>query len=258
MKVLSDYTQPRLRQSFCEIHGEFEEKCFGEIRLGCPLCSQEISEKRKKMEEEDEKRKEDYKKRELEKEKISKVELSNYSTPPLYREASFDNFLIKYRDNKDELEKAKKNLDIARKYVAGVVENRTNSLVISGDYGIGKTYMACAIANELRANKIEVIFREAGKITKAIDKSKRFNQDDDELSVINEFVNYEYLIIDDLGSTFAEKNEMLNLSLIIKERYNNKKRTMILSNLDKTAFENYVSQMLYRRLTEKGFFWEYK
>ena len=72
-------------------------------------------------------------------------EASNLNTLPYYSDMTLDSFdLRRHELQKDEVQHLSGILDVARGYAA----NPEGWLVFTGSYGVGKTHMAAAIANE--------------------------------------------------------------------------------------------------------------
>ena len=71
--------------------------------------------------------------------------------------------------------------------------------------GVGKTHLACSIANELIKMQKSVVFGSTIKPFGIIKKSYNNEIQENELKIISEFINYDVLIIDDLGKEKPSK-----------------------------------------------------
>jgi DNA replication protein DnaC len=102
--------------------------------------------------------------------------------------------------------------------------DKNNCLFITGQVGIGKTYLASCIANYVIKEKSKsVICMTDKQIMEYI--SSTFDSD-----VIRTFKTTSLLIIDDLGKANVSKFSLANLYSIIDGRYSNGMPTVITSN----------------------------
>lgn len=107
-----------------------------------------------------------------------------------------------------------------------------NGLIISGNIGYEKTYLAACIANKMiEQNKI-VLMEKSSSI---IDKIKEsFNKDGlSETQIIGLYSNVDMLIIDDFGSENLSKWALEKLNKIISNRYDNELPIVITTRYNK-------------------------
>lgn len=80
-------------------------------------------------------------------------------------------------------------------FLAKVLANQqTKGLFISGEFGIGKTYLSCAIANEFAENDKTVA------IFKTMELFQYINMNFGNLNqIIDDFIECDVLVVDDLG-----------------------------------------------------------
>jgi len=104
-------------------------------------------------------------------------------------------------------------------------------LMISGNYGSGKTHLAAAIAHELMKDGKQPIF---GTLIGLLGKIKASYSDwyskENEEQIINKYINCELLIIDDLGKEKPTQWVIEKIYYIINCRYENNKPIVITSN----------------------------
>ena len=165
----------------------------------------------------------------IEKDKIRKINLSkinklfkNNNLGKRQLNSTFENYKITNK-NKNAYENVKK-------YVDKLIKGTTNKgLFITGAYGVGKTYLASCIANEIIKNGKSVIF---GTLIQLLDFI-RDSYSDSEVSdkvYLNLYSSVDLLVIDDLGGenvTGWSRDEVL--AAVLTYRNQNKKITLFTS-----------------------------
>lgn len=168
----------------------------------------------------------------IEKDKIRNVNLSkinklfkNNNLGKRQLNSTFENYKITNK-NKTAYENVKK-------YVNKLIEGKTNKgLFITGAYGVGKTYLASCIANEIIKNEKSVIF---GTLIQLLDFI-RDSYSDSEVSdkdYLSLYSSVDLLIIDDLGKEKPTEWVLEKLFLIVNNRYNNYLPIIITTNYNR-------------------------
>lgn len=229
----------------CEIHGEQESNisCFNGKWSPpyCKICLEE--KKRQKQELEEQERKiEQERKREL----VKQSNLINSQIPPRFLKASFDN----YKTTTKEQGNAKK---ICLDY-AGNFENKLEagtSLVFVGNYGTGKTHLACSIAQEIMKKGYSVLYANTSKALRKV-KDTWNGGTEKEQEAINYFIRPDLLILDEIGLQYGSEAEKIILSEILNERYMQPKPTILISNLDINDLKEYITERVIDRMRDGG------
>lgn len=143
-------------------------------------------------------------------------------------ERFFEKTFESYQVNNNNI----KAFDTAKRFIQNfeTASTRGTGIIFYGSYGVGKTHLACSIANELIKLQKSVIFGSTIKLFGIIKKSYNNEIEADESKIISEFVNCDVLIIDDLGKEKPSEWVLEKLYYIINERYEHNKPIIITTN----------------------------
>ena len=117
-------------------------------------------------------------------------------------------------------------------------------LILVGNNGVGKTHLACSIANKLIENGIPVIYGTLINLLAELRNSYDTDNDISEMEIIKLYENVALLIIDDLGKEKPSEWGLEKLFTIINSRYEN--------NLPVIITTNYNQNSLVERLSLNG------
>ena len=160
-----------------------------------------------------------------------------------YDDSLFDDKSVNPEYNKTVKQNMRDNLKMALRYVSEFSIHAEN-LYLYGPSGTGKTFLASCIARELLNEGNLVLYRTSAQLMDDI-KDIKF-RDNKELE--NLVMNYELLIIDDLGTEMVSdlaKTEIFNL---INIRLLHKKKMIISSNLKLENIRDKYSERLSSRI----------
>lgn len=110
-----------------------------------------------------------------------------------------------------------------------------NFLILRGDPGVGKTWLAVAIGRHIfrsaqkRVRFPSIFFYPQEKIYEEIRDCYQYRKSETEL--MDRFAQCMLLVIDDLGSSRNNEWQAEKMSQIIRSRYDNRKATVITTNL---------------------------
>lgn len=149
----------------------------------------------------------------------------------------FDNF-----ETNNSNKKVFNNLkNYSEKLVNGIEKK---GLILVGNNGVGKTHLACSIANKLIENGIPVIYGTLINLLAELRNSYDTDNDISEMKIIKLYENVALLIIDDLGKEKSSEWGLEKLFTIINSRYEN--------NLPVIITTNYNQNSLVERLSLNG------
>lgn len=102
-----------------------------------------------------------------------------------------------------------------------------SNILISGSTGCGKSYLACALANEACLKGYKTMYYNMNKLIEQIMLSKA---DGSYLRLLSRLEKYPLIVIDDFGLQQINKELALTILQILEDRYK-KKATIIVSQL---------------------------
>lgn len=126
-------------------------------------------------------------------------------------------------------------------------------IVLWGDVGTGKTHMACAIANALRAKLRPVLYCTALEAVMLVKSSWKKSVDGlTEYDIYGRFGEPELLIIDEIGVQMGSDFERMVLTSIADIRSRNCLPTIIISNLKPAEIYDLLGERMFDRLVGFG------
>lgn len=148
-------------------------------------------------------------------------------------------------DNFESNNSNKKVLDNLKNYSEKLVDGiEKKGLILIGDNGVGKTHLACSIANKLIENGIPIIYGTLINLLAELRNSYDTDNNISEMEIIKLYENVDLLIIDDLGKEKPSEWGLEKLFTIINSRYEN--------NLPVIITTNYNQNSLVERLSLNG------
>ena len=159
--------------------------------------------------------------------------------------SSFDTFQLSYYSGNDYF-MMEKILNYAKQYAA-TFEKNSDSILMFGNTGLGKTHLSLAIANEVLKKGYSVLYDSAINILRKIE-SEHFSYDhlSDMLDLV---MDTELLILDDLGTEYETKFYSSTIYNIINTRLNRSKPTIISTNMNFPQLSNRYDERVTSRLS---------
>lgn len=181
------------------------------------------------------------------------VALNEISEKIPVNEYSFDNFsLMFYPCTKDDStsliprDRMENVLKFCKNY-ADDFSKHSESLVFSGETGLGKTHLSLAIAGKVIEKGYNVIYGSAQNLLNMLEDEK-FGRSKFDYSVEQSFLNCDLLIIDDLGSEFSTQFTVSALYNIINSRLLERKPVIISTNYSIDEMEKKYSPRITSRI----------
>lgn len=231
--------------SSCDVHGDFEIKHipltgvsnkFIPVRT-CPACTSEAAKKEK---DEIAKRYEEAQlKLRYDRSMLYGVSLRNVNK-------TFDDFKAETKPQEIAKNKCAKFAD------AICLDQQPKSIIISGGVGTGKTLLASAIVNKCVLSSKKCLFANFIDILREIKDTWKQDSLNSESCIIKKYTTSDALIIDEIGIQVGSDTEKRFIFDIIDGRYRNNLPTILISNLNIKAIEEFVGSRVIDRLREDG------
>ncbi|MFA5899707.1 MAG: ATP-binding protein [Hyphomicrobium sp.] len=230
--------------ALCKTHGTFRAKViqgpFGPpITQRCQLCQQQARD-------------------ESEARRASTAELERRNhVAELNREAGIparfqSRSIESYLANQDG---QKRVVNIARRFVDTWTEQREKgtSLIFTGGPGTGKTHLACAIGKALLESQLAAVrFGTVTGLLRSIKDTYRPGSERSEQQAFDSILQYDLLIVDEIGVQLGTDHEKLLLFEVLNERYQGSLPTILISNLSAADLEIFLGQRVMDRYRECG------
>jgi DNA replication protein DnaC len=126
-----------------------------------------------------------------------------------------------------------------------------DNLLLLGNTGVGKTFLANCIAKELLDRGFTVIYLTAFRLFDILEKHKFSKDEDISYEASNQFeyiLDCDLLIIDDLGTELNNAFTNSQLYLIINERLLRQKSTVISTNMSLTNINTIYGERIFSRI----------
>ena len=177
-----------------------------------------------------------------EREKLERYKKSG--VPERYYNESLDTYKI---TNEMQATAAK----AATNFLHAVKCGEFKSFVMIGNAGTGKTHLACAIIREAGGK-----YRTAPDIVEEMRRAKSFTAAETEAEIIDYYGRVKLLVIDEIGRGISATEEKYMIYQLVNARYNTRKPTVLISNLGKSDFLQYIGVAAADRLVESAEIWE--
>lgn len=130
------------------------------------------------------------------------------------------------------------------------ISKQGTSLILCGRPGTGKTYLACALANQLIDQGYWVKYVSALKLVNEVKATySRYSQETEE-DILESYIADDLLIIDEVGVQFGTQTEKQILYSVINGRYELIKPTVLVSNLNPEGLQAFIGERSLDRLRE--------
>lgn len=233
-------SEKKTKSEHCDKHNnDFESRhIYGSVWSRCPICSKEDEEERIRIA--------------AEKEAAIKIErwqrkLGDSAIPERFQNRTLDSYIATNAGQRSAFEFAKEYADEFES-----VKKTGRGAIFCGRPGTGKTHLSIGIALAIMEKGNSALFTTVQRIVRRMKETFQKDARDSERDVINMLVYPDLLIIDEIGVQFGtdfEKNLMFD---ILNERYENRKPTLLLSNLTVQEVKAFLGERIYDRLREDG------
>ncbi len=172
---------------------------------------------------------------------------------------SLSDFSLSYysKDPKDAVnhitpyEAAEKGLEVAKHFIEHFGEDPAENLFITGDAGMGKTFLSNCIAKELLDKGYPVLYFTALSFYDLLSDLIKKHDDDDETDpneLYENLLTCDLLILDDIGTEVSNSFTTSKFYQIINERLINNRSTIITTNLSLQLIRDVYSERVFSRV----------
>ncbi len=236
VKIVQDQTQSKILN--CPDHGEYlgftSEYLGREMKSECPQCAER------------ERGKELLKNWEEIQERQNKGIFKECCIPPKFQKCSFQNYEV-YPSSKGIVEMMKKyviNFDKVR-------ENGT-SFLFSGRTRRGKTHLACAVLNNIMRTGHKGIYISAVNYIRKVKRSWTTDSKISEDEIIESYLDYDLMVLDEIGKGQYTEKEKAMLFSIITRRYEEGLPTIGITTRNALQLEKIIEEDAVSRLRTGG------
>ena len=132
-----------------------------------------------------------------------------------------------------------------KQFVEKVENGEGGFLIINGNVGTGKTSAAAAVMNELLIGT----YLDMLELDLKLDSASRFNSQESKENYMHRLASCRLLVLDEVGR-FPERKqeEQLILFYLLNRRFQNKRPTIICTNMTSKEFADFMGQALIDRI----------
>lgn len=189
------------------------------------------------------------------KQEVINVVYSQSNIQNILSRENFNSFSYEYYSDEEinpttglsSLDTAKRAVDECRHFIDDF-DNKPKNLFFYGNTGVGKTFLSNCVAKELLEQGYSVIYFTAFQLFDILSKGV-FDRDADAIAAHQNIFDCDLLIIDDLGTEFANSFTTSQLFLCVNERLLRQKSTIISTNLNLNQMIDMYSERTWSRIS---------
>ena len=223
----------------CSKHGAYTSTNFvGDHWTECPQCTRIKRDKRIK-----ERDKQEAKEREQRK---WAAKIGSAAIPERFKNRTLESYVAKTSGQQ-------KALAFATEYAENfdLVLKQGRSAIFVGKVGTGKTHLAIGIALSIMQQQRSALFVTVQRLIRRV-KDSWHTKEETESQVVDVFASPDLLVLDEVGVQFGSEFEKQVLFDVLNTRYENKKPSILLSNIPKEQLSDYLGERVTDRLRENG------
>lgn len=189
------------------------------------------------------------------KQEVINVVYSQSNIKNILSRENFGTFTYEYYSNEDinpttglsSLDTAMRAVEECKHFINDF-DNKPKNLFFYGNTGVGKTFLSNCVAKELLEKGNSVIYFTAFQLFDILSKGV-FDRDADAIAAHQNIFDCDLLIIDDLGTEFANSFTTSQLFLCVNERLLRQKSTIISTNLNLNQIVDMYSERTWSRIS---------
>lgn len=167
---------------------------------------------------------------------------------PLHQQCTVTNYIADTKEQQD----AKL---FAIKYIASFDKNNGSGFIFSGSPGTGKNHLSAGICNALMESGYTCLIISVTELMQKLRATYSKESTITEDMFIKSMVNYDLLVIDEIGLQRGTEAENITLNQIIDQRICRLKPTGLLTNLDAQQINDCLGVRIMDRMRSNGGSW---
>lgn len=167
---------------------------------------------------------------------------------PLHQNCTIENFEVR-----DHLQAFAR--DFAKNYIERFNNNFGTCFVFSGGTGTGKNHLSAAICNSLMTQGKTCLVVTVTELMIRMRKCYGDNAEYSEDEFIKQLINFDLLILDEIGLQKGSDHEKIILNQVIDQRIGNLKPVGVLTNLDQNNVKTVLGERIFDRLKSNNSQW---
>ena len=145
---------------------------------------------------------------------------------------SFENFSLEYyKKNMTHYEMVRKNVEYLKSYAEGFNSGVSQSILMMGGTGLGKTHLSSAVARRVIEKGNDVFYTGAIDLFSQFEIQRFRSYSNEPNELIERYFECDLLIIDDLGTEMINQFSVSTLYNLLNDRLSRKKPTIVSTNL---------------------------
>lgn len=167
---------------------------------------------------------------------------------PLHQGCTIENYVVN-----DHLQAFAR--DFSKNYIERFNNNFGTCFIFSGGTGTGKNHLSAAICNELMAQGKTCLVVTVTELMINMRKCYGNNAEYSEDQFIKQLINFDLLVLDEIGLQKGSDHEKIILNQVIDQRIGNLKPIGVLTNLDQNDVRAVLGERIFDRLKSNNSQW---
>lgn len=175
--------------------------------------------------------------------------IENSGFGALIGKQSFESFSLDYYSSNVKFhEIMRRNVEYLKSYADSFDERSSQSILMMGGTGLGKTHLSSAVARRVIEKGKDVFYTGAIDLFSQFETQRFKTYSNEPNEIIERYFESDLLIIDDLGTEMVNQFSVSTLYNLVNDRLSRRKPTMISTNLSKDEIQKKYTDRLTSRL----------
>lgn len=183
------------------------------------------------------------------KEALTLAGIENSGFSALIKEQSFENFSLDYYSkNIQHCEIMRRNRDFLMDYADNFDPRKSQSILLMGGTGLGKTHLSSALAKRVIEKGNDVFYTGAIDLFSQFETQRFKSYSNEPNELIERYFECDLLIIDDLGTEMVNQFSVSTLYNLLNDRLSRRKPTLISTNLSNEEIQKKYTDRITSRM----------